>query len=454
MPGSFHGIGIANSALRNIQRALDVTGHNIANVNNRNYTRQTVDFGTEDPTTFFARGLQSLGSGVTITSVNRIRDLFLDGRRAGASADFGRMNSLAAGLQQLEGVLNEPGNNGVSAALNRFFDAFSGLSSNPSDPAARVEAQQAAKLLAQRVRGAAGDSSSVDAQLVSQTNAYAARVNDLSATIASLNDQIAEKTAAGASPNDLLDLRDSAFEELSGLVNAEAVRTETGGMRVFIGGFALVDEGGAHGIPTAFDAATGTFGSGANQVRVTGGRIGGTLEALQGVRRYRADLDAVADAIRDQVNTLHRTGVAPDGSTGLDLFSGTSAADFNLASEVAADPNRIAAGTSGVAGDGDLARAIAGLRDLPLPGLGGRTIEAFYTSVATRIGAETASAGDELETRRAVLDQIDAQKQSISGVSLDEEMANMLQLQRSYQAAARTLSQFDRMTEDLLGLLR
>lgn len=453
MPGSFHGIGIANSALRNLQRALDVTGHNIANVNNRGYTRQVVEFQNADPTSFFANGAHALGNGVGIASVNRIRDLFLDSRRAGASGDFGRSSTLASSLQGLEGVLNEPGSQGVSAALNRLFDAFSGLAANPGDPAKQMEVQQAGRALASRLRGAHADATTLQSQLGSQADATIGRANELAATIANLNREITARAAEGQTPNDLLDLRDTAFEELSGLINADSVRNGDGSMSVFVGGFPLVEGADARSLPKTWDASTGTLTGDGVRVQVTNGRLAGLFGGIDAARNYATQLDQVASALREGINDLHRTGVALDGTTGLNFFSGTGAGDMALAPEIASDASKIASGTTGKRGDGDLASAMAAFRETALTGLGGRTIEGFYRDVAARIGTDAAGATDEAEIRRSVLDQVDAQKMAVSGVSLDEEMANMLQLQRSYQAAAKTLSMFDQMTQELLATL-
>ena len=153
MPGPFHGILTASSALRSFQRALDVTGHNIANVNTPGYSRQTVDFSAQRGVDFFQGKWFSLGGGVTLGSVNRVRVDYLDQSMLTSNGQLGRSSTLATGFQRSERIYGEPGEGGISTALGRFFDSWSGLASNPADPSAREQVRLAGQTLTDRVRG-------------------------------------------------------------------------------------------------------------------------------------------------------------------------------------------------------------------------------------------------------------------------------------------------------------
>ncbi|HVL37898.1 MAG TPA: flagellar basal body protein, partial [Fimbriimonadaceae bacterium] len=156
MPSAFHGIDLASRALRSFQRGLDVTGHNIANVNTPGYSRQTISFGQTDPTTFYGMRAITLGTGVSVSTVNRVRDLFLEGRRSTEQAEFGRFSALAQNLSRIEGLM-PMGPGGIGDALDRFFNSWSALSANPSEPGVRQEVQLAGQTLALRVRSTYGD---------------------------------------------------------------------------------------------------------------------------------------------------------------------------------------------------------------------------------------------------------------------------------------------------------
>lgn len=460
MPSPFHGIELASRALRAFQRGLDVTGHNIANVNTRGYSRQTVDYVATDPTTFQGVRAMTLGTGVSIASVNRIRDLFLDNRMIDANGEQGRFSALAANLSQVEPLFNEPGSNGISTALTAFFNAWSGLASNPNEPAARMAVQQAGDTLATRIRSAYRDLSGLQNQLQSGMSETLLTVDRLSARIYELNAEIRRRTVSGENPGDLLDQRDLALDDLSGLVDITITRKADGTVGVNMNSFTLVDDVGSYAVPKTFDPATCTVTNGSATYRIDGGRMYGLMEANNRVEAYMAELDTLANSLRTEINTAHVSGTNANGTTGINFFNDvvtppqTGAIDFNLSAEVRADFRNIASGATGKAGDGGLALAISQLRDTPSGLLNNKRFTEFFSEFLAGIGRDALDANTTLETQSSIVSQIDMQRQSISGVSIDEEMANMLRLQRSFQAAAKALAIFDEVTEELIGMLR
>lgn len=456
MPSAFSGIEMASRALRVFQRGLDVVGHNVSNVNTRGYSRQTVEYATTTPLSFFDMRRLTIGSGVGISSINRIRDGLLDQRLIAAQSEGGRFGALKASLSLIEPVFNEPGNGGISAALDRFFNAWSGLGSNPSDSTRRYEVQLAAESLSSRIRSTARQMHELSAQFNTQITATFDRVDQLSQRIAQLNTQIRQQMAMGEVPNDLLDQRDLAIDDLSGLINITTFQNEDGTKTVFASSFSLVDVGGAHAIPRTFDPATYSLQDGTRTVSIRGGELYGMFESINRLTAYRSQLDTFANLLRDSVNALHMTGTPPSAATAVPFFLETSvgALDFDISAEIRADTANIAAGTTSAAGDGGLALALSQMRDTVHAGLGGLTFGQFYTDLVARVGRDTEIASYNLETHRAVIEQIEFQRQAVSGVSLDDEMATMLRLQRSYQAAAKLLSIFDQTTEDLIKIIR
>lgn len=456
MPSAFSGIEMASRALRVFQRGLDVVGHNVSNVNTRGYSRQTVEYATTTPLSFFDMRRLTIGSGVGISSINRIRDGLLDQRMIAAQSEGGRYGALKASLGRIEPVFNEPGDAGISAALDRFFNAWSGLGSNPSDSTRRYEVQLAADSLASRIRSTARQMQELSAQFGNQITGTFDRIDQLTRRVADLNTQIRQQMAMGEVPNDLLDQRDLAIDDLSALINITTFQNEDGTKSVFASSYALVDVGGAQPIPRTHDPATFTLQDGTRAVTVRGGELYGLFESVNKLTAYRARLDTLANSLRDSVNALHVTGTPPSNATAVPFFLETSlgALDFDLSAQVRADTANIASGTTTAAGDGGLALALSQLRDTAHAGLGGLTFGQFYTDLVARVGRDTEIASSNLETHRAVLEQIEFQRQAVSGVSLDDEMATMLRLQRSYQAAAKLLSIFDRTTEDLINIIR
>lgn len=458
MPGPFHGLDLASRALRSFQRALDVTGHNIANVNTRGYSRQTVDFVQTDPTYFYNGGRQALGTGVSIASVNRIRDLFLDGRMLGATGDQSRYGTLTAQLSRIQDVYQEPGPTGLAASLDKFFDSWSGLASNPNEPAMRLQVRQSAQVLADRIRGAYAEFTTHEADLRTSTMTLFDRVDTLSQQIDRLNKEIRAQTALGGVPNDLLDQRDLAVESLGNLVPVTSEQNTDGTVNVTMGGFQLVDQSAANKVPRNYDPVNQTLTDPQNNVfQIRSGELAGLFQSLQQVRTQKTGLDTLANTLRTQTNTLHLAGTNPNGTTNVAFFADanpqTGAIDFDLSTAVKTDVRNIASSATGAAGDGSLALQMSQMRSVSVAALGNKTFGQYHADRMAALGNDRAYFSSALDTQIAVVEQIENQRQAVSGVSLDDEMANLMRFQRSYQAAAKLVSIFDQSVQDLLGML-
>lgn len=456
MPSAFYGINLASRALRAFQSGLDITGHNIANANTVGYNRQTVGMANVSGITQI--GLQSfmLGAGVDVASVTRARDVFLAMRHQSTQADLSRADAMLGTLQGIETAINEPSTTGVTASLGKLFDAMSALASNPGDHALKGQVQAAGSSLANKLRTLYRD---LNGQI--ETNALAVtqtfdRIDELTTQIADLNLQIRQNSGNGATPNDLLDRRDLLVNELSTLVNINTQPQQDGTVLVSISGFTIVDYDSAKPIPRTYDEATQriTDPTTGASYPITGGKLLGLFQAKQKLTEFQGQLDTLADSLRTEFNALHAAGTNSLGQTGINFFNiGTGALDFDLSAEVLADPEAIATGTSGRDGDNGTMLALANLRETKIAALGNRTFRGFYSDVVTDVARSIQTSKDAFSTQLAVLEQVEAQIQSISGVSLDDEMANMLMYQKSYQAAARVLSIFDQVTEDLINLI-
>jgi flagellar hook-associated protein 1 FlgK len=450
---------MASNALRLFQRALETTGHNIANVNTPGYSRQTVEFKTQYPLTYYSEGWKALGTGVGLSQIARVRDSYLEASSRNSAGNMGRFETLSASLGQIEGIYGEPSEEGISAALDKFFDAWSALGSNPSDLAARVQVQSAGSMLASRVRNAYGQLLSLGSQLQSSATTTIERVNELGNQIAGLNKEIRQFEATGGMPNDLLDKRDAAVRELSGLIDTKVERFQDGSYAVYVSGHALVDTGGSRPISAGtFDPVASTFTASGLTYTVKGGTLAGITQSVAQVENQKTQLNTFADELREQINVPHRTGIDQDGNTGNDFFNEaiprTGAIDFSLSAAVAASPRAIAAGVTGAPGDGGLALTFSQMRDIKFVALGDLSFQDYFSTNVGQVGTQAAYYKAQLDTETAVAEQIANQVQAASGVSLDDEMAEMMRYQRSYQASARALTVLDQVTEDLIGMLR
>ena len=457
MPYSFQGVNTMSSALRAFQTQLDTTGDNIANAETTGFHRRTVDLSQNPGTTVTVGHTVSVGNGVSVAAVSRVRDLFLQGRRAEAESRLGRGREALTGLSKVQSAMMEPGGDGISAAYDAFNDAWSALSASPGSAAARADVQTAGSRLAYRVSTFSADLAAQKADNATGTTEILGKIDAATLKIANLNVEIAKATARGGVPNALLDERDATVLQLSGLADVTASKGD-GNVSVSLNGFRLVDASGARSLAANYDPATGRVVDGNASFPVNGGALAGAFDTGRAIASTSAKLDVFADTLRSGVNALFTTGTTAGGVTGGAFFAepippatGITADGLRISDAVAASADAIPSGTSGFSGDGVLAAQISSLRDAKP--LGGRTLGGFYADLVGDVGRQVASAQDGLDVQEAVVQQIDAQISGTEGVSMDDEMANLLRFQRAYQAAAKALTTFDSMTETVISML-
>ena len=445
---SFYGIELGIRALRAFQIGMDVTGHNVANVNTPGYTRRRIVF---TPTPEYAINPRlRIGSGVLAQSIQRLRDMMLEQRINTGSADLARLNTLRQQLKEIEGLFNEPGELGIGARLDALFNAFEELATRPDSMAARQSVIQAASALADAFRNLHRDMTTKESQLMEQARASIDEANQLAAQLGRLNEQIRAATSSGAEPGDLLDQRDRLITRLSELVGARAHYAQDGSVMVYVDGHTLVQDGTAFPLPTTLDIANRALDSTPTDIRIQSGELRGLMDSIANLQSYRADLNTLAGTLITQVNAVHSAGYGLDNNTGYLFFDGTDASNITLHADIS-DPNHIAASSIPDApGNGGVARALADLRAVPQGALGGVSLTQFYRNLIGRVGNDAQVSKNRAESQQLTVEHLQMLRESVSGVSLDEEAANLVKYQRSYQAAAKMISAFDSLLEDML----
>ena len=440
---TFFGLQQSLRGLLAHQRAMDVTGHNITNANTQGYSRQEAVLATATPYDIEAGllidgGGAMLGGGVDIQAFRRIRDGFLDLQFRAQSLRLGEYEGTASAMAQVEEGLSEPGANGISAQLDKFWSAWSAVANNPENLATRQALVEQAKTVA----GAIKDMDARITTIANQVSSEYASITGASGDVRAKADEIAKLNAAikfavadGDQPNDLLDRRDNLLDELSKLAQVSVTELGNGAIRVNFGDAAA---------PLVDDTATPVTWP--QTLTTPGGKLGALLQMAAPITAtppgtlasYRADLNAFAKQLADDVNALHNPG-----GTGTNFFSvgaaGTEAS--SIAVNVAATAVRYATGAA--VGATDIASAIAKLR--------GSSPDQKYQAFVARIGADVRNT-DRLEANARVLTSaIEDRRQSTSGVSMDEEMTNLVRFQRGYQASARAMSTVDEMLDQLIN---
>lgn len=455
MPGAFHGIETASRALRAFQRQLDTIGHNVANVGTPGYTRQTVDLRATTPLDVRSGSAIALGTGVEVASINRIKAGFLTQQRDIAEAEGGRLDGGFSGLKSVEGLFLDTDGKGIGGDLDAFFAGWSKLASNPGEAGAKKEVQTTGRALALQVRTVAKGIAAARVGMAQEAKDAITDAEGLTKQIAALNVAIVGAKAKGETPNDLMDSRDGMVRSLSRLLGTTAIENQDGSVAVSLDGTSLVDGAGARPFPKTWDPATGTLTDGARTYTVTSGVLKGVAESDTQAASFLGRLDAFADNLRTAVNNLHRAGplALPFFTDPAPPATGITAATLRLDAGVDADADKISTGASGDASDGSIALGLSRLKDTPIAALGGKTLGGYQKGIVTDIGRTLQSRTQSLDTHQAIVTQLDNRIQEVSGVSTDDEMAQMLKVQRSYQAAAKVLTMFDDNVGTLIGML-
>lgn len=444
------------TALRGIlaqQRAIDITGHNIANASTPGYSRQTATLVTTAPFQDTPSGL--LGTGVDVQSYQRVRDQYVDVQLRSQMMLKGSYQAQQDGLNQVELTLNEPSDNGLSSLLSKYWAAWQNVTNAPSDMATRQALVQSAQSLAAGFNSLSSQLTTIATQTTQQQNLTVTQVNSIGTQIAALNGSIKAAELAGQQPNDLLDQRDSMLDTLHTLGNVSFAASagsagQLGAIDVTFGGQALV---------TDTTASTLTLAG----ITPTSGQLAGMQSVLTSINDpatgYLKKLNDVASALITSTNTQHALGTDLNGNAGGAFFSGTDASSIAVTAGVLANPALVAAANGAATpanpAPGDASNAIK-LADIQQSlQLGGppatTTIDQAYSQLVTTIGSDSQQATQNLSNATALVNALTNQRSSISGVSLDEEMAKLLQYQRGFQASARALTAMDDMVDQLIN---
>ncbi|MBI5688813.1 MAG: flagellar hook-associated protein FlgK [Verrucomicrobia bacterium] len=465
MSGLFSSLNSTVMALGAHSRAIETTGKNLGNVNNASYARQRVMYGDRG-TVVTPQGAESLG--MEALGVEQMRDVLLDRqvmREAGLAASY---NTEQRAYQRAQAALGQSVDrtrsaadsdvSGIATALDSFFNAFQSFASRPTDPGERQSLLQQSAVLTDRLRLTDQRLDQVQSDLDSQIGDDVTEINRLLDTIAELNGQIGRfEVNAPGSAVDLRDQRQARLEELAAKLPVEVADSSNGQVRVFSrdangAAVVLLDLTQVQGT-VAFSGTQLTAGNPATALALTSGSVHGALTARDGaIETLRNDLDLLARQLVTSVNDLYN----PTGATG-DFFvaSGTSAGTIRVAPTVSA--SSLKASDGGAAGDNSIALAIGALRAQVFSTAGGDAIDGtfvgFYSHVVGKLGQALAGANARVEDQSSIEQLVRSQRDAVSGVSLDEEMADLMKYQRAFQASSRVFATVDELLDLVVNRL-
>lgn len=461
--GSFNGLQVAYTGLGAHQKRIDVISENIANVNTEGYHRQRVELTTVDQASVgMFSGRVGAGGGVDYTQVSRLRNQILSVNARDQAASAATRARQADVLQRVEDIVGGLDAGGLHDKLNALFNSFDDLANAPEDKAIReVVLRQADNVAQAFTRTTAAIDQLRDQEHASLVDTVR-NVNALTEAIAADDRALLSSVNSDAQPNALLDQRDLKVAQLAKLVNADVTELPNGQTSISVDGQLVVSAGQATALqvqvqndpalaPLGYDKIS-VVGSTGRELRITGGEVGASVDALANmIPEQRRAMDAVISDLASQVNSLHRAGNGSDGSTGNDLFT-VGAADpgtLEVSAGMVGHPEKLAAAAAGGGTlDDTNARAMAQLGE-SLTG----PVTVFSNAVGV-LAAKVASASSVAEAAQASSTQATNLAQAAGGVSLDQELTDMVTAQRSYEASARMITAIDDMLQTLIRMGR
>jgi flagellar hook-associated protein 1 len=467
MSGLFSSLNSTVMALSAHSRAIETSGKNLANVNNAAYARQRILYGDRG-TIVTADGAESLG--LEALGIEQMRDELLDRQVMRESALTASFTAEQEGYQRAQAALGqsidrstsasagESGGRGIAAAIDDFFNAFQSFAARPTDIGERQSLLQKSGVLTDRFQLAdqrlAQTQSDLDAQITSDATA----VNSLLASLAELNGQISRfEVNVPGSAVDLRDQRQAKLEVLATKISFDLRDGGNGRLQIVGhdssgGDVMLLDHTQVAG-PVAFDGTAIAGGSPAVALDLTGGAIHGALLARDGaVQTLRDNLDQLARQFVASVNAAYN----PSGASG-DFFraAGTTAGTLRLDETLTAA--NLKASEGGAAGDNRIAAAIADLASHSFTtGAGDHlngTFNAFFSDTVSRLGEALAGANARVDDQNNIANLVRSQRDGVSGVSLDEELADLMKFQRAFQASSRVFGVIDELLDGVVNRL-
>lgn len=477
---SFSSLYAVRSGLFAQRRALETVGQNVANASTAGYTRQEISLAAAEPN----HVIHSAGRGVNDVRVVRYRDEFLDRQFRSRNGAVGYNDTYHAQLSELEGILGDLSEGGLRTALDDHFNAWDTLALRPSDTSGRIQVISSAKEFISQAQGVFQQLTQQRTTINDAIRGGVQEVNLAAQQIADLNKVLMGADANQQQSNELLDRRDMLLDSLSKLAGVSVSRHDDGSVSVHAGSLPLVDKGFAYPIdatlaqegdmdPSAGIQSTRQFvwslawNGTTNPLKLAGGDLGALVDLRdKAIPDYMNYLDSLVRSVTAEVNARHTGGVLPP-VTPVDIFDiGADWMAIGVNAALESDPTLIMAGAGSGApglfavapGDGTRAQSIAAIRDAAiLTGgpVGSRTVtpSEYLRSVHSMAGLQVQQAQRRSDASALQVAQAEKHRQSVSGVSLDDEMTKMIQYQQAYNAAARVMTSIDEMLDVIVNRL-
>ena len=425
MSGLLSTLNTAKSGMNVSQVAIQTTSHNISNINTPGYSRQRVNQSASSPYSMPGKnsnfGAGQIGTGAQIDDVTRIRNSFYDYQYRSESHQYGSTSVKYEYFKNIEGIFNEPSDTAISSSLNSFFNSWSELSKDPQSSGVKSVVIENGKYLSNSINSAFKRLESLEEGLDKQSEYIMDEVNSMLSQLDKLEKNIKIIQGSGKSPNDFLDQRDQLLDNLSFKLNINDKDVKATLKKAY----------DANGKVTLDDLTK-------SGVKISG-ELEGTLSMKQEINKYKNGLKQLSNTITSNVNK----------AAGQEIFKAKDGELISINPEMLQEPEKINV-------TADIALKVYELKSEKI-NINGKdmTINSFYNSMIQDLGQSSAAVIRDESNQSKLLENIDSSRSSVSGVSLDEEMISLVQLQHTYSANAKVMSTIDSLLDVVVnGLVR
>ena len=450
-------LSTATQALFAQELELQVTNNNIANVNTAGYTREVVNLSEVDPT---QSGNLSIGNGVNVEGIQSVQDELLTGRIQQQTSQQSSANAQVSALDEIQTLFPSTGSS-VGGSLSSFFTSLTALSTDPANVADRQTVLSSAQTLVQQFNSVASGLSAADTTLDTTVGSDVAQINQLATRAASLNQEVVQQKATGQNTGTLSDQLDQVELQLAGLTNISVVHGNEGDSISTGNGTPLVLNSQSYALQTTTgaDGHLQVLDANGNNITsdITSGDLGGTIAVRDTqIPALENSLDTLANQFATSFNTAQTQGFDQNGNAGTALFTIPSTVSGSAAGIALATPDPTAIAASSVSGsgasgsNGNLSNLTA-LQNATLAS--GGTLSTLSSNLVYQVGSLASNASTQSSSIQLSLTALNDQQGSVSGVSIDEESANLVQFQQAYEAAAKVITTIQSLFDTTINMI-
>jgi flagellar hook-associated protein 1 FlgK len=440
---------ISKQALLNSQSAIDTTAKNITNVNTEGYKRRRVE-------TSNYLGIRNTSSNLDQDDLSRIRNTFIDHRLLMEQENLGKYETSGTLLNNIESIFGEPLESGLGNIMSEFWNAWNDLANDPESQTAKTVVKDQAVMLTNTFNRLYANLQDLQQQIDFDINEKTNEVNQLLQQVDSLNRRLSTHSSA-----DILDQRDAVINKLSKLVDIDVRENSSHEITISLDGQILISQNysadliGTVSYENGFSSYEFRLENGQTPLNIDGGSLGALLEINnQNIPDYIDQLNILATTLANRVNQIHNLGYNSNGENKVNFFEPNiqEAADIQVSSDILDDPSLIAtAKSAGSSGDNTIALAICNIQNEKL--INGSTLSDFYNALISTVGSQVNEASFMTQSQTKIVENLQNQQDAISGISLDEELAALIEYENTYQAASRLIKTADIMIESLLNVI-